>query len=73
MITHNFRQYKAYQDMVKIMEMKMKNANVYRLNIGFSINDSNISSFTGRTAHILFLKNDMLMRMLLLKYPILYQ
>jgi len=66
-------QYEAYKEMVEVMKDKMKNTDVYRLNIAFTIKDSNISSFTGRTAHIMFLKNEILMRMLLLRYPFLHQ
>ena len=55
--------------MVESMKEKMKTANVYRLNVCFNIKNSDISSLTGRTAHILFLKNEFLPRMLMLRYP----
>eukprot|EP00826_Nyctotherus_ovalis_P002852 TRINITY_DN10572_c0_g5_i1.p3 TRINITY_DN10572_c0_g5~~TRINITY_DN10572_c0_g5_i1.p3 ORF type:complete len:104 (+),score=21.52 TRINITY_DN10572_c0_g5_i1:213-524(+) len=71
--TLSYRQCKAYKEMVELLRAKMKRGNVYRLNVAFTIRDANISSFTGRTAHILFLKNEALMRMLLLRYPFLYQ
>ena len=41
---------------------------MYRLDINFNIEETNIDSMIGRTAHILFLENEELMKMIVSRY-----
>ena len=41
---------------------------MYRLDVNFNIEETNIDSMIGRTAHILFLENEELMKMLVSRY-----
>lgn len=41
---------------------------LYRLDVNFQIQENNLDSFIGRTAHILFLENEELMRMFVSRY-----
>ena len=41
---------------------------LYRLDVNFNIEETNLDSVIGRTAHILFLENEDLMRMMVSRY-----
>jgi hypothetical protein len=41
---------------------------LYRLDVNFQITENNIDSLIGRTAHILFLENEELMKMVVSRY-----
>ena len=41
---------------------------LYRLDVNFNIEETNLDSMIGRTAHILFLENDELMKMIVSRY-----
>ena len=41
---------------------------LYRLDVNFQIQETNLDSMIGRTAHILFLENEILMRMIVCRY-----
>ena len=41
---------------------------LYRLDVNFLIAETNLDSLIGRTAHILFLENEELMRMFVSRY-----
>lgn len=41
---------------------------LYRLDVNFNISETNIDSLIGRTAHILFLENEELMKMIVSRY-----
>ena len=41
---------------------------LYRLDVNFNIEESNVDSIIGRTAHILFLENEQLMKMMVSRY-----
>ena len=41
---------------------------LYRLDVNFQISETNIDSLIGRTAHILFLENEELMKMFVCRY-----
>lgn len=41
---------------------------LYRLDVNFDITETNIDSLIGRTAHILFLENEELMKMFVSRY-----
>ena len=41
---------------------------LYRLDVNFQITETNIDSMIGRTAHILFLENEELMKMFVSRY-----
>lgn len=46
----------------------MKEANLWRIDVGFNINRKNMNNFIGRTAHILFLQNEAMMKMFVYRY-----
>ena len=41
---------------------------LYRLDVNFNISENNIDALIGRTAHILFLENEELMKMMVSRY-----
>lgn len=45
---------------------------MYKLDVGFSIKESNVSSVIGRTAHIKFLESNPLIDMLIYRYEQLF-
>ena len=45
---------------------------LYRLDVNFNIEESNIDSMIGRTAHILFLENEELMKMIVSRYKMMF-
>ena len=45
---------------------------LYRLDVNFNIEESNIDSMIGRTAHILFLENEELLKMLVARYKVIF-
>jgi len=55
--------------MVENIMNRTKNLEVmYRLDVNFNIEETNLDSFIGRTAHILFLENEELMKMIVSRY-----
>ena len=57
--------------MAEIMNAKIANTNVYRLDVDFDI--KSVESLTGRTAHIKFLTNTTYMDIILAKYGLINQ
>ena len=45
---------------------------LYRLDVNFNIEETNLDSMIGRTAHILFLENEDLMRMIVARYKVIF-
>jgi len=45
---------------------------LYRLDVNFNIEETNLDSYIGRTAHILFLENEELLRMIVARYKIIF-
>jgi hypothetical protein len=45
---------------------------LYRLDVNFNIEDNTMDSFIGRTAHILFLENEELMKMIVSRYKMFF-
>ena len=45
---------------------------LYRLDVNFNIEETNLDSYIGRTAHILFLENEDLLRMIVARYKIIF-
>ena len=45
---------------------------IYRLDVNFNIEETNLDSMIGRTAHILFLENADLMRMIVARYKVIF-
>jgi hypothetical protein len=45
---------------------------LYRLDVNFNIEESNVDSIIGRTAHILFLENEQLMKMMVSRYKMFF-
>lgn len=69
MKTYIYRNGSMYIQMADSLQDKIKNANLYKIDIGFNINKNNVSSFIGRTAHIMFLQNEILMKIFVYRYP----
>jgi hypothetical protein len=45
---------------------------MYRLDVNFNIEETNLDSMIGRTAHILFLENESLMKMTVSRYKMFF-
>ena len=45
---------------------------LYRLDVNFNIEENSLDSFIGRTAHILFLENEELMKMIVSRYKMFF-
>ena len=45
---------------------------LYRLDVNFNIEETNIDSMIGRTAHILFLENEELIKMIVSRYKVIF-
>ena len=45
---------------------------LYRLDVNFNIEETNLDSLIGRTAHILFLENEELMKMIVSRYKMFF-
>ena len=45
---------------------------LYRLDVNFNIEETNLDSMIGRTAHILFLENEELLRMIVARYKVIF-
>jgi hypothetical protein len=45
---------------------------LYRLDVNFNIEESNLDAMIGRTAHILFLENAELMKMIVARYKVIF-
>ena len=59
----------TYIQMVNNILGKCTNLNcLYRLNVNFNIEETSVDSMIGRTAHILFLENEDLMKMMVSRY-----
>ena len=54
--------------MVESLWHKMHNTNVYRIDVAFDIPHEYMSTFIGRTAHLLFLHNEAFLKMLVHRY-----
>lgn len=55
-------------NMVTSLSEKMKDAELYKIDIGFNINSKNMDNLIGRTAHILFLQDEVLMKIIAYRY-----
>ena len=58
----SIRKGQVYMKMVDSLSEKMNTADLYRIDIGFNISKKNMDNFIGRTAHILFLQDEVLMK-----------
>jgi hypothetical protein len=45
---------------------------LYRLDVNFNIEETNLDSMIGRTAHLLFIENQDLMRMIVARYKMIF-
>ena len=45
---------------------------LYRLDVNFNIEETNLDSMIGRTAHILFLENEELIKMIVARYKVVF-
>ena len=62
----------AYIKMVNSMLGNVPFQVLYRLDVNFNIEETNIDSMIGRTAHILFLENSDLLKMIVARYKIIF-
>jgi len=51
---------------------KLRFPTLLKLDVGFNIKDTNVSSFIGRTAHISYLENSAFINMLVYRYEHLF-
>lgn len=58
----------AYIKMAHNMLDKSNLQTIYRLDVNFNIEESNLDSMIGRKAHILFLENEDLFKMIISRY-----
>ncbi|CAD8093265.1 unnamed protein product [Paramecium sonneborni] len=59
---------KPYVQMVKALLRHLENTNVYRIDVNFEIQEKNLDTLIGRTAHIQFLECQPLLRMVVSLY-----
>lgn len=45
---------------------------LYRVDVNFNIEETSLDSMIGRTAHILFLENEELLKMLVSRYKVIF-
>ena len=45
---------------------------LYRIDVNFNIQESSLDAMIGRTAHILFLENEDLLKMIVARYKIIF-
>ena len=64
----NFKKSKAYIKMATKILSNLKTSIIYRLDISFNIKDRDLDAFIGRTAHILFLDQEQIIRMIIHRY-----
>lgn len=57
-----------YEKMAKNLLGNVPINHIYRLDVNFKIHEKNLDSFIGRSAHIRFLENQALMRMIVSRY-----
>lgn len=58
--------------MVRNCLERLRGVKVYKLDVGFSIKESSVSTVIGRTAHIKFLESSPLIDMLIYRYEQLF-
>ena len=58
----------AFEQMAKNLLKEVPINNIYRLDVNFKIQEKNLDSFIGRSAHIRFLENQPLIRMIVSRY-----
>ena len=59
--------------MVDLLNRKMNKAKVYKIDIGFNITKKNMDNLIGRKAHILFLGNEVLMKIIAYRYSHIFK
>jgi len=57
-----------YEEMTNNILSKISTDCIYRIDVNFSINKTNLDSFLGRTAHIQFLESQYLLKLLVWRY-----
>jgi len=60
---------KYIQKWHKIFYVKWKSSCIYRIDVNFKMEKKNIDTIIGRAAHIQFLENQVVMKMLIYRYP----
>mmetsp|Transcript_87611 Transcript_87611/g.281123 ORF Transcript_87611/g.281123 Transcript_87611/m.281123 type:complete len:164 (+) Transcript_87611:2111-2602(+) len=63
----------VYCSMVRNMWEHVEPRKVFRFDVNFHIPENNLDSFIGRTAHILFLENQAIMKMIIHNYSFLFR
>ena len=62
----------GYIQMVNSMLSSVPFETLYRLDVNFNIEETNLDSMIGRTAHILFLENEELLKMIVARYKVIF-
>ena len=62
----------GYIQMVNNMLSNVPLTVLYRLDVNFNIEETSLDSMIGRTAHLLFLENEDLMRMIVARYKVFF-
>jgi hypothetical protein len=61
-----------YIQMVNSLLSKPDIGVLYRLDVNFNIEETNLDSVIGRTAHLLFIENEDLMKMIVARYKMIF-
>ena len=62
----------SYASMVKTMMARIPLQVLYRLDVNFNIESKNLDSMLGRTAHMMILQNEELLKMIIARYRIIF-
>ena len=62
----------GYIQMVNNMLSNVPLTVLYRLDVNFNIEETSLDSMIGRTAHLLVLENEELMRMIVARYKVFF-
>ena len=62
----------SYAAMVKSMMARIPLQVLYRLDVNFNIKSKNFDSMMGRTAHMMILQNEELLKMIIARYRVIF-
>ena len=61
-----------YINMVRTMMNRLQVTVIYRLDVNFNIEAKNFDSMMGRTAHMMVLQNEELLKMIISRYRVIF-
>ena len=62
----------GYKNMVSSMMNRLQTQVLYRMDVNFNIESSNLDSMLGRTAHMMVLQNEELLKMIISRYRVIF-